>query len=73
MNGISIYEFPPAMVKLIDKDCGVMYVNRNHIIILHRIESSPEKTYTKITLVGNIVLHVNETPETILTNIGEMR
>jgi hypothetical protein len=73
MANVSIHEMPPAMVKLTDKDCGVMYVNRNHIEIIHRIELHPENVYTKITLAGNIVLHVNETPETILVNIGEMR
>lgn len=73
MNNVSIHEMPPVMVKLTDKDCGAMYVNRNHIMILHRIESNPETVYTKITLAGNIVLHVDETPETILVNIGEMK
>ena len=69
MTNVLIHKMPPAIVKLTDKDCGVMYVNRNHIMIIH---PHPEITYTKVTLIGNIILHINETPETILTMIGEM-
>lgn len=42
-------------------------------MIIHRIETPPEKALTRVTLVGNIVLHINETPETILTMMGEMK
>jgi uncharacterized protein YlzI (FlbEa/FlbD family) len=73
MDGISIYEFPPTMVKLTDKDLGVIYVNKNHIITIQTFKTHPDKTHTKITLVDGNTLYVNESPELILVVSGEMK
>lgn len=72
MNGISISSFPPQMVKLTERYSGVMYVNKNHIVTMELCRTHPDKIHTKIILINDSTLYVDEMPETILTITGKV-